>query len=68
LDVVIKVEGGQLIMEPTGQPRDVLYAETETRFFGKRVDASIEFVRDAQGKVIDLELTQGAFKGKAPRQ
>jgi hypothetical protein len=65
---VIKVEGGQLILEPTGQRRDVLYAETETKFFSKKVDATIEFSRDAQGKIAELELVQAAFKGKAPRQ
>jgi CubicO group peptidase (beta-lactamase class C family) len=68
LDLVVKVENTQLILEPTGQPRDELFAESETKFFSKRVDATLEFMRDEQGKVTELELVQGAFKGRARRQ
>lgn len=48
LELVIKVQGDQLLLEPSGQPSDVLYAQSEAKFFSKRIDATIEFLRDAQ--------------------
>jgi len=37
-----------------------MYAETENRFFLKVVDATCEFVKDADGKVNSITWKQGA--------
>lgn len=67
-DLVFKLEGEQLILHPTGQGTDRLYAETADTFFSKVVDATIRFHRNAQGEVTHLTLNQGQFKGDARRK
>jgi len=59
-DIVVTVENGHLMAQATGQPKLELFAESETAFYLKAVDAKIEFVRDANGKVAYLMLHQGA--------
>lgn len=66
-DLVIKLESEQLILHPTGQGTDRLYAETADTFFSKVVDATIQFHRNDQGAVTHLTLNQGQFKGDAQR-
>ncbi len=61
-------EGEQLFLQATGQPRFPMFAETETRFFLKVVDAQITFVKDEAGKVIELVLHQGGRDQRARRQ
>ncbi len=67
-DFVMTVEEGKLMVSPTGQMKDQLFAESRDHFFSRKVDATIEFVRDASGKVTHFMLHQGAFHGKAPRK
>ena len=67
-DLVMKLDGSQLVLHPTGQGADRLYAEAPDRFFSKVVDATIEFNRDEEGKITQLTLTQGQFKGVAKRK
>jgi CubicO group peptidase (beta-lactamase class C family) len=57
---VIKITktGNQLKAQATGQGILDLYAEKENYFFLKVVDAQVEFVKDAAGKVIKLILHQ----------
>jgi len=43
----------------TGRPKVELFAESETEFFMKVVNAQIKFVKDAQGKVTGLVRRQG---------
>jgi CubicO group peptidase (beta-lactamase class C family) len=57
--LVITLEGDQLMAQATGQPKFPLFAETETRFFLKVVDAQIDFMRDGQGLATRLVLHQG---------
>ncbi len=45
-----------------------LFAESETKFFLKVVDAEIEFFKDDKGIVTHLMLHQGAAEIKAPRK
>ncbi|MDQ6675780.1 MAG: serine hydrolase [Acidobacteriota bacterium] len=45
-DLVIALEGGQLMSQATGQPKFPIYAESETKFFPKAFDAEIEFTGD----------------------
>lgn len=58
-------EGDRLMTQATGQSRAEIFPEAETRFFLKAVDAQIDFVRDAQGKVTGLVLHQGGSETPA---
>ncbi len=56
--IAITKEGAQLYGQATGQPRFELYAESESKFFMKVVDAKILFVKTAQGTIEKLILFQ----------
>ena len=60
--LTITREGEQLYAQATGQPRFELYAESETKFFLKVVDAQATFVRNEQGQVTQMILHQGGDK------
>ena len=66
--IVITLEGDQLMAQATGQPKFPLFAETETRFFLKVVDAQVDFTRDARGAVTGLVLHQGGRDMPAAKQ
>ncbi len=55
--ITVTREGGALFLQATGQPKLPLYAESETEFFLKAVDAQITFVKE-QGRVTGLVLHQ----------
>jgi CubicO group peptidase (beta-lactamase class C family) len=57
--ITVTRQGDHLFGQPTGQPALELFPESETRFFLKEVDAQIEFIRGADGKVTGLVLHQG---------
>jgi CubicO group peptidase (beta-lactamase class C family) len=67
-DMVITLEGDQLVSQATGQGKVPLFAESETKFFPKVIDAEIEFLKDDKGVVTHLVLHQGAAEIKAPRK
>ena len=67
-DLVITLEGGQLMSQATGQEKLPLFAESERKFFLKAVDAQVEFFRDDKGAVTHLVLHQGPAEIKAPRR
>lgn len=58
-DLRIFWDEGKLWLQATGQQRNELFAQSPTRFFLKVVDATVEFHRNAQGKVTRLTLSQG---------
>ncbi|MEO5902736.1 MAG: DUF3471 domain-containing protein, partial [Gemmatimonadaceae bacterium] len=62
--LTITKEGASLFAQATGQSKVPLYAESETEFFLKIVDAQVTFVKGAGGKVNELILHQGG--GKVP--
>ncbi len=69
--ITILRRGEKLISQATGQEEVELFPESETRFFLKVVDAQVDFVKDAAGRVTGLVLHQGgqnlpAKKIKAP--
>ncbi len=66
--IVVTVEGNQLMTQATGQPKFPLFAESETKFFLKVVDAQVEFVRGANGEITHLILHQGGRDTKASRK
>ncbi len=67
-EVAMTVEDGQLMTQMTGQPKFPLFAESETSFFLKVVDAQVEFVKDASGKVTGLVIHQGGQDIAAQRK
>ena len=69
-DFILKVtlENGQLVTQATGQGKIPIFAETETRFFPKVVDATIEFQKDSTGKVTSLVLEQNGAKMPARKR
>jgi serine-type D-Ala-D-Ala carboxypeptidase/endopeptidase len=56
--LTISREGDQFFGQATGQEKLELFAETETDFFLKAVDAQITFVKDDKGQVTSLVLHQ----------
>lgn len=57
--IVVTLENGRLMAQPTGQPKFEIFAESETAFFLKVVDARILFDADSDGRVAGLTLLQG---------
>jgi hypothetical protein len=57
--LAVTLEGDQLITQATGQPKFPVFAESETMFFLKVVDAEIEFFKNEKGEVTHLVLHQG---------
>ena len=66
--LTVTVEGGKLMVQATGQAKFQVFAESESEFFYKVVDAQISFVRDQDGKVDHLILHQGGLDQKAIRK
>jgi CubicO group peptidase (beta-lactamase class C family) len=56
--ITIQKAGDHLTARLTGQPACRIYAESETKFFWKIVDAQLTFDVDASGKVTGLVLHQ----------
>ena len=56
LDVTVR--DGAMYVQATGQPMVRLWAESESRFFLKEVDAQLTFERDAAGSVTGVVLHQ----------
>jgi hypothetical protein len=68
INFMITLEGGYLISQLSGQGKVPLFAESETKFFTKIVEAEIEFVKDESGKVSHLVLHQDPEEIKAQRK
>lgn len=60
-------EGDHLFLQPTGQSRSELFAESAKDYFLKTVDAQITFVTDSQGRATELILHQGGADNHAKR-
>src|SRR2546427_10766896 len=57
--LAISREGDKFYVEASALPKAQMFAESETKFFLKEMDAQITFVKDARGKVTHLDLHQG---------
>jgi len=68
LNVTITLEDNQLFTQVTGQPKFPLFAESETKFFLKIVDAQDEFIKDEKGAVTYIIHRQGLNRVKAPKK
>jgi hypothetical protein len=67
-DIVMTLEGGQLMTQATGQPKFPLFAESETKFFLKVVDAEVEFFKNDKGEVTHIILQQGGQDMKGTKK
>jgi hypothetical protein len=67
ISIQITREGTRLLGQVTGQPRFELYAEQESKFFAKVVDAQFTFVMDDSGLVTALVLHQNGASQTARR-
>src|SRR3989440_5024576 len=61
--VTITSENGKLMAQATGQSKFELFPTSETDFYLKVAPATVTFVKDAQGNVTELILTQNGRKG-----
>jgi hypothetical protein len=66
--IVMTLEGGQLMTQATGQSKLPLFAESETKFFLKVVDAEVEFIKNDKGEVTHLILHQGGQDQKGTKK
>jgi CubicO group peptidase (beta-lactamase class C family) len=66
--IVITLEGDHLMAQPTNQSKIPLFAESQTKFFHKAVDAQIEFFKDENGKVASLTLYQAGRETKGVKK
>lgn len=57
--LTVTKEGDKMITQATGQGKIEIFAESETKFYPKVMEAKIEFVKDESGKVSKLILNQG---------
>lgn len=57
-NITVRLEGLQLVCQATGQPEFEIFAQSETRFFLKVVDAEIEFYPNPDGSVPKMVLFQ----------
>jgi CubicO group peptidase (beta-lactamase class C family) len=66
--LTVKLEGGQLQAQLTGQSFLPLFASERDHFFYKVVDAQLVFERDAQKRVVAVVLHQGGGVQRAVRE
>jgi CubicO group peptidase (beta-lactamase class C family) len=60
--ITVKVEGGKLMAQATGQGAYEIFPESRDHFFYKVVDAQIVFEAAATGKIVALTLFQNGAK------
>jgi hypothetical protein len=58
VNISVSREGDKFYAQVTGQPKVEIFAESETKFFLRVVDAQITFVKDEKGQVTHLVLNQ----------
>lgn len=68
LVLTVTLENGKLMGQAPTRPKFEIYAETETDFFVKAINAQITFVKEADGTVTKLIWRQGGGGGiQAPK-
>ncbi|GJM30286.1 MAG: hypothetical protein DHS20C17_29210 [Cyclobacteriaceae bacterium] len=65
--LTVSAEDSQLFAQITGQPRFEIFPRGNEEFFWKVVDASIRFVPDEAGKIIQAVHSQGGQTFEAPK-
>ncbi len=56
--ITVSTDGKHLYAQATGQEKFEIYAQSETEFFYKVIEAEINFVKNGEGKVTGLVLNQ----------
>lgn len=64
----VKLENGQLLIKLSGQQYLAVYAESESKFFYRAVEASVAFFRNKKGEVDRLVLYQNGHEVSAKRK
>ncbi len=59
MQFTLSILEGSLFLQPTGQGKIELHPLSETHFFIKEIDASVDFIVDAAGIVQELVFNQG---------
>ena len=67
-DMVVTLEDNQLMREAPGFEKAPLFAESETEFFVKAIDAQFEFVRGDDGIVTHVIARIGFAEMTGPRE
>ena len=62
------MEGGHLMTQGHGPRKNQMFAESETRFFLKAVDAQVEFFKNDKGEVAYLVLHQNGRDTKGVKK
>jgi hypothetical protein len=57
--IAITQDGGKLFAQGSGQPKQELFGESQSKFYLKTMPIQIEFRRNASGKVEKLAIYQG---------
>jgi CubicO group peptidase (beta-lactamase class C family) len=65
--ITVSREGSSLMSQATGQGKFELFPESETKFFAKVAELTVEFVKGAGGTVTHFTLTQGGRVQQAKR-
>jgi CubicO group peptidase (beta-lactamase class C family) len=67
VNMMIRLVGNHLTTQLTGQQQIPMFAESETKFFLKVVDAQVEFFTDASGAVTHAVMYQNGRERKVTR-
>jgi CubicO group peptidase (beta-lactamase class C family) len=67
VNMLMRLVGDHLTTQLTGQQQIPVYAESETKFFLKVVDAQVEFFTDANGAVTHAVMYQNGRERKVTR-
>ncbi|MCW5557505.1 MAG: serine hydrolase [Verrucomicrobiae bacterium] len=65
--LTISRDGNRFLVQLTGQQAIEIFAESQTKFFLKAVDAQLTFENDAQNKPTAVTLHQNGVNQRAPR-
>jgi hypothetical protein len=65
--MTVSVEGGKLMVQAEGQPKVEGFAESETKFFLRVVEAAFEFTLGEDGRATELILRQGGMELRGKR-
>jgi CubicO group peptidase (beta-lactamase class C family) len=66
--LMVTLESGQLMTQGPGQPKVPIFAESETMFFLKAVDAQIEFFKNEKGESHTLGAAPGRTGPQGPQE
>ena len=68
IELSVTLDGNQLMAQLTGQPKFPIFAESETLFFFKIVEATLEFQQEGSSAATAVRLRQGPINTLAPRK